>query len=301
MSKKRTGKKIIAGLLVTTIMAGTGVAAGMAIQNAYGKPTEDNTQTEAPAVDYEKLELQNQITKLEQQLATEKENVESLGNELAHSVQGTDFFNFLEDTGFTLKELSNGDYLVTHLRAVKTGIWHITKNNLKINQLHNTGYDWDFEELPNGNVLCYSLFEDGILLYSAETKTISLVYESGRWNYCKKLINNDYLFNCTQPWTEGILLYSAEINTFSIIYDEGYFWNIYSELSNGDLIISSSTTEGILIYSAETKTITPIYEVGKSWYLIKEDVQGVTITSNYNGTVSVYYNFETGECTPIAA
>ena len=66
---KNTGKKIIAGLVGTAIIAGAGVAGGMAIQNAYGKPDAgDNTQTEAPAVDYEKIELQEKLAKVQAQL-----------------------------------------------------------------------------------------------------------------------------------------------------------------------------------------------------------------------------------------
>lgn len=86
MSKKRTGKKIIAGLLVTTIMAGTGVAAGMAIQNAYGTPTEDNTQTEAPAVDYEKLELQEKLAEAKIQLANTQSELDTVNIQLTKTV-----------------------------------------------------------------------------------------------------------------------------------------------------------------------------------------------------------------------
>ena len=78
MAKNKTGRKIIAGLVATTIVAGAGVAGGMAIQNAYGDPnTGDNTQTEAPGVDYEKLELQEKLAEVQAKLTEAQTELET--------------------------------------------------------------------------------------------------------------------------------------------------------------------------------------------------------------------------------
>ena len=83
---KNTGKKIIAGMVATAIVAGAGVVGGMAIQNAYADPNAgDNTQTESPAVDYEKIELQEKLaeaqanlSEAQAQLATKVAELEAL-------------------------------------------------------------------------------------------------------------------------------------------------------------------------------------------------------------------------------
>lgn len=70
MAKKittsKTGKKLIAGIVATTIIAGAGVAGGMAIQNAYADPNAGGD-----------------ITRLETDLTTEKANHEATKAELA--------------------------------------------------------------------------------------------------------------------------------------------------------------------------------------------------------------------------
>ena len=70
MAKKittsKTGKKLIAGIVATTIIAGAGVAGGMAIQNAYADPNAGGD-----------------ITRLETDLTTEKASHEATKAELA--------------------------------------------------------------------------------------------------------------------------------------------------------------------------------------------------------------------------
>ena len=82
MAKKRgtskAGKKFIAGMVATAIVAGAGVAGGMAIQNAYADPNAGGD-----------------ITRLETDLTTEKANHEATKAELAEviSSRARNYFN----------------------------------------------------------------------------------------------------------------------------------------------------------------------------------------------------------------
>ncbi len=171
--------------------------------------------------------------------------------------------------------------------------------------------DWNEKVfLPNGNIIFTSTNNEnrggtspyGLVLYDAQNKTISKIYDQGI-NWIPIEINDTkviFTSVSTSSSSKGLLLYDISNNAVSLIYGNGRKWLYNVKLDNGDMILSSEYTEGIIYYNSNDNSVSPIYETGKFWDTFIKDETGVAISSSKNPEQGkLRYDFATGQVTKV--
>lgn len=157
-------------------------------------------------------------------------------------------------------KLSSGSVIITS-GNYSSGILFYNINSNTVTQIYETGLYWStFLELSSGNVLISgsSISEDCILIFNPTTFQIDVFYNEAM-PYLFELSNGNILMTDT----EKFILFNSTTNEFKQIYTTTNVWNIFYEMSSGDVLISGTGIngqEGLLLYDSSTNEISRIYD-----------------------------------------
>ena len=158
------------------------------------------------------------------------------------------------------------DTLLVSGDANDIGVWMYTLSTNIWEQKYSHS-EWDVFQMVGNNCLLgrtLSGYNDGILLYDSETKTINRIYTSGTTWRNFHVVENDCIISGYGS-TVGILLYDGKTKTIEQKYDISY-WDIFQDVPNGCLISTTNSSgsihKGVLLYNKINKTITQIYQNG---------------------------------------
>lgn len=288
MPKVKKGRKFVAGVVATALVAGAGVVGGMAIQNAYGDPNagEDLTkikeeltleQTNHEVTKAELAEVKTELAETKAELEAEKEKDiqdEARKAELENQVatlenRVTELENQLniDETKLYLDEYLNTRTDVAKFIKLDEGVqgvyvqdefgFYLLESDFSLNCLNEDIINIDHGFMTENYTLVYSVYSTGGLLsYNKETRqAVQLLYTTTIYGI-KDLGNNEILvYNTADNSIKHINLAENTVIASYNINSEVLSEVIFEDLEDGTIfVVNPGRTNYILDLSAQTLT-----------------------------------------------